>query len=180
MKHSLINEILEFWFSDEVKALWFKSTDEFDEQLKQRYETVWQQASDGLLDHWKETAQGAVALVIILDQFPLNMFRGDAKRYSTEAQSREIVRYAIFQHLDDALSKQQKAFLYLPFMHSEDLKDQQMGVDLFTAAGLEDNARYAHHHYSVVERFGRFPHRNVELGRDSTEEEISYLKTANW
>lgn len=180
MSKSLIDEILVLWFSDEVKALWFKSTDDFDAQLTKSYETVWQQAADGLLDHWKETANGAVALVIILDQFPLNMFRGQAKSFSTEAKSRDIARYAIDKKLDIDLNQGQKAFLYLPFMHSEDLQDQQKSIDLFVAAGLDDNAKYAKHHYGVVERFGRFPHRNEALGRESTEEEMAYLKTANW
>lgn len=180
MSQTLITEINEFWFSDEVSALWFKSTNEFDAQLKERYELVWQQASDGLLDHWKESAEGALALVIILDQFPLNMFRGLGKCYSTEAKSRETASYAIEKNLDRYLTNKQKAFLYLPYMHSESLKDQQKGIDLFEAAGLDDNARFAHHHFGVVERFGRFPHRNDELGRESTNEEIAYLKTANW
>ncbi len=180
MSDTLINGIIDFWFSDEVSALWFKSTDEFDAELKQRYETVWQQATDGLLDHWKTNARGALALVIILDQFPLNMFRGQGKRYSSEAKSREIANFAIDNALDKELSPKQKAFLYLPFMHSELLADQQKSIDLFTAAGLDDNAKFAQHHYGVIERFGRFPHRNEELGRKSSAEEIAYLKTSNW
>jgi len=180
MSDSLINDIIEFWFSKKVAALWFKSTDEFDAELKQKYETVWQQAADGLLDHWQKTPQGAIALVIILDQFPLNMFRGQGKRYSTEAKSREIAAYAIANGLDADMPLKHKAFLYLPFMHSEDLNDQQKSIDLFKAAGLDDNAKYAQHHYGVIERFGRFPHRNEELGRDSSEEEITYLKKAKW
>jgi len=180
MSHSLIQNIIELWFSDRVSALWFKSTDGFDAELKHNYETVWQQAADGLLDHWKKTPQGAVALVIILDQFPLNMFRGQGKRYSTEAKSREIAAYAIDNNLDKNLPLKQKAFLYLPFMHSEQLSDQQTSIDLFEAAGLDDNVRYAQHHYGVIKRFGRFPHRNEELGRTSSEAEIDYLKTAKW
>lgn len=180
MSNTLINRLLDYWFSAEVSALWFKSTDEFDAELTQRYELIWQQARDGLLDHWKQSAEGAVALVIILDQLPLNMFRGQAKRYSTEAKSREIAHYAIKHDFIINMPKKHQAFLYLPFMHSEDLSDQQLGIDLFAAAGLKDNVKYARHHYDVVERFGRFPHRNKELSRESTPEEIEYLKTANW
>lgn len=176
MSQVLIDEILEFWFSDPVAALWFKSTDEFDADLKQRYELIWQQAADGLLDHWIETAQGALALVIILDQFPLNMFRGQAISYATEAKSREIANDAVAQGLDTDLTDTQKTFLYLPFMHSENLKDQQISIALFEAAGRADNAKYARHHYAVIERFGRFPHRNEALGRRSTAQEIAYLK----
>ncbi len=180
MNDTLINDLLTHWFSDEVSPLWFKSTDEFDAELTQRYELIWQQARDGLLDHWKTSAEGVVALVIILDQLPLNMFRGQGKRYSTEAKSRDIAHYAIDHDLIKAMPDKHKAFLFLPFMHSENLNDQQLAIELFEAAGLDDNAKFARHHYDVVKRFGRFPHRNGELGRESTPDEIAYLKTSNW
>ncbi|MBL7004410.1 MAG: DUF924 domain-containing protein [Gammaproteobacteria bacterium] len=180
MNDVLIVSILSFWFSDATEPLWFNSTPEFDSQLQQQYEQVWEQAASGDLDDWKNSADGALALVIILDQFPLNMFRNQAKGYSTEAKAREIAQYAIKNNLTENMSKSQKAFLYLPFMHSEDINDQQRAIDLYDQAGLEGNARYARHHYGVIERFGRFPHRNEALGRVSTQEELDYLKTANW
>jgi uncharacterized protein (DUF924 family) len=176
----LVNEIIDFWFSDEVKPKWFNATPEFDALLRERFEKIWGLARTGMYDHWAQEPQSALALVIILDQFPLNMFRQDARQYSTEAHARTIARQLIDQGGDQQLSSTQKAFLYLPFMHSEDLKDQDYAVELYQKAGLEDNLRYAHHHRDVVKRFGRFPHRNEALGRKSSEQEIEYLKHANW
>ena len=176
----LIREILDFWFSDEVRPLWFKSTPEFDELLRERYENVWGLARADSYDHWEQEPESALALVIVLDQFPLNMFREDARQYSTEGHARRIARAAIEQGFDQQLSRQQQAFLYLPFMHSESIEDQNTSVALYEKAGLEDNLRYAIHHRDVIKRFGRFPHRNQALGRVSSEEEIEYLKDARW
>jgi len=176
----LVREIVDFWFSEESREKWFNSTLEFDERIRSRYEKLWGLARTGAYDHWEQEAQSALALVIILDQFPLNMFRHDARQYSTEAQARKIARGAIEKGLDEQLSPTQKAFLYLPFMHSEYLPDQQRSIELYEKAGLENNLSYARHHHDVVKRFGRFPHRNDALGRSSTSEEIEYLKKANW
>jgi len=176
----LVDEIVDFWFSDVVRPLWFNSTEAFDSELRERFEATWASARDGMYDHWAEEARSALALVIVLDQFPLNMFRQDARQYSTEAHARDIARQAIDNGLDQQLEAVQKAFLYLPFMHSEHLADQDRSVELYTAAGLEENLKFARHHRDVVARFGRFPHRNAMLGRDSSEEEIEYLKHARW
>ena len=176
----LVAEIIDFWFSDEARPRWFNSTPEFDELLRQRYEKVWGLARAGVYDHWAQEPLPALALVIILDQFPLNMFRQDARQYSTEAHARSIAGQLISGGGDQQLSNEQKAFLYLPYMHSEHLKDQDFAVELYEKAGLTDNLRYAHHHREVVQRFGRFPHRNQALGRESSAEEIEYLKNANW
>ena len=176
----LINEIISFWFSDEVQPLWFKSTDEFDDLLCQRYKATWELACAGNYDHWQLEANGALALVIVLDQFPLNMFRQDKRQYSTESHARKIAEYAIQQGLDNQLTDQQKAFIYLPYMHSESLDDQNLAVSLYERAGLESNLGFAKHHRDVVKQFGRFPHRNIALGRESTEQEIEYLKKSNW
>jgi uncharacterized protein (DUF924 family) len=176
----LIREILDFWFSDEVRPRWFKSTTEFDDLLRERYQHTWELARANTYDYWEQEAESALALVIILDQFPLNMFRTDARQYSTEAHARDIATGAIERGLDRQLSSEQKAFLYLPFMHSESMADQDRSVELYERAGLENNLKYALHHRDVVQRFGRFPHRNQVLGRESTPEEIEYLKTANW
>jgi len=176
----LIREIVDFWFSDEVSPKWFNSTPEFDELLRQHYEKVWGLARAGTYDHWENEAESALALVLILDQFPLNMFREQARQYSTEAHARQVAAHAIELGLDQALTKPQRAFLYLPFMHSESLEDQNRSVELYEKAGLKDNLAYARHHRDVIIRFGRFPHRNAVLGRSSTPEEIEYLKKARW
>ncbi len=176
----LIVEILEFWFSAEVKSKWFNSTPEFDDELRSRYEKTWGLARANSFDHWEQEAQGALALVIILDQFPLNMFRSDARQYSTEEHARRIAGHAVDMGFDQQLAKEQQAFLYLPFMHSESLDDQNYSVELYEKASLQDNLRFAKHHRDVIKRFGRFPHRNEALGRVSTAEENEYLKNANW
>lgn len=173
----MYQDLIDFWFSDEVSQYWFNSTEEFDRQLREDYAELWQQAADGALIEWQESASGSLSLVILLDQFPLNMFRGEAKCFSTEAQSREVAQTAIDQGFDIDMPTKQKSFLYMPFMHSESLDDQAKSLRIFSQPGLEDNFRFAKHHYDIVERFGRFPHRNAILGRDSTDAEIEYLNS---
>lgn len=170
-------EILDFWFSDEVRKLWFKSTPEFDALLRERFEALWTRASNGELDDWLQSAAGCLALVLVLDQFPLNMFRGQAQSFVSEAQSREVARLAIDKGFDQDLDARARAFLYMPFMHSEVLADQQLALQLFAQPGLEDNLRFARHHHHIIEKFGRFPHRNKALGRESSESEIEYLNS---
>ena len=172
-----ITELLAFWFSEPVKKLWFDSTPEFDAQLKQKYLPLVERAERGDLDSWAEDALGALALVIILDQFPLNMFRDQARSFATESKARQIAEYAVDHGLDQQLSAEQKAFVYLPFMHSENPADQDKSVELFEQAGLTENLRFANHHRELIRRFGRFPHRNRILGRESTVEEIDYLNS---
>ena len=169
--------LIDFWFSDEVSKRWFKSTAKFDRQLLDRYNETWQQAKRGDLDHWCETASGSLAMVILLDQFPLNMFRGEAKCFSTEAKALEVARAALDRGFDRELTAHQKSFLYMPFMHSEDLSDQALALKLFDQPGLEGNFRFSKHHYGIVERFGRFPHRNEILGRVSSDTEVDYLNS---
>lgn len=168
-------QVVDFWFSDAVSKLWFKSTPEFDRSLRDDYEALWRQARDGELDHWRDSAAGCLALVILLDQFPLNMFRGEARSYSTEAASRDVARHALERGFDRELEGKQRAFLYMPFMHSEQFEDQELALELFDQPGLEDNLRFARHHHDIVRRFGRFPHRNAVLGRSNTIAETEYL-----
>ena len=177
MEVNFYQSLIDFWFSDEVRKRWFKSTTQFDRQLLDRYEDTWQQAQQGDLDDWCDTALGSLAMVILCDQFPLNMFRGEAKSFSTEAKSREVARAAIDRGFDQELPARQKSFLYMPFMHSEDLEDQALALKLFDQPGLEDNFRFSKHHFRIVERFGRFPHRNEILGRKSTDAEVEYLNS---
>jgi len=167
--------MVKFWFSDAVRPLWFKSTPSFDKQLREQFESLWQQAAQGQLDSWAENAEGALALVILLDQIPLNIFRGEARSFSTESKARDIAGYAIDKRWDVTLPDEQKAFLYMPFMHSESLADQDRSVALYEASGLNDNLKFAKHHRELIHRFGRFPHRNAILGRESTEAERAYL-----
>lgn len=169
--------IINFWFSEDVKANWFNATPEFDQSLKDQFQPAWESAKSGQLKHWQDSAEGALALVIILDQLPLNMFRAQPESFSTEAMSREVAAHSIEQGFDQQLPDQQKAFLYLTYMHSEDLADQDRSIELFEQAGLTDNVKWAKHHRDIVKRFGRFPHRNAILGRKSSQAEIDYLNS---
>lgn len=171
-------KIIDFWFADDTRKLWFNSTPEFDRMLCERFEDTLKQASRGELDHWMEDAPGCLALVIVLDQFPLNIYRGNALGFATEARSRDVSRVAIEKGFDSMLTVEQKAFLYMPFMHSEDLADQELALKLFDQPGLESNLRFARHHHAIVETYGRFPHRNAVLGRVSTAAEIEYLNSS--
>lgn len=171
------DELISFWFSEPTSKRWFNSTPDFDNELRERYAELYAQAAQGKLDAWQASAQGALALVILLDQIPLNIFRGQAQSFATEAQARDVADRAIGRGLDQQLGDAQKAFLYMPFMHSEDLADQERSVALYSAAGLDSNLRFARHHRELIRRFGRFPHRNAILGRASTAEEIEYLNS---
>ncbi len=168
-------QITEFWFSDAVKKRWFNSSKEFDDELRDRFGTMVEAAINGELDDWLKSSEGVLALVILLDQLPLNIYRGEAESFAGEAKSREVATVAIEQGWDKQLDQQQRAFLYLPFMHSESLADQDRAVELFEEAGLDGNLRWAKHHREIVRRFGRFPHRNAILGRESTAEELAWL-----
>jgi uncharacterized protein (DUF924 family) len=167
--------IIDFWFAESTKKLWFNSTTEFDEYIRLKYQALWKQASEGQLESWQNTPLGALALVIILDQFPLNMFRGTAKSYATESHAIIISRAAISNNFDKELSVIQLPFLFMPLMHSEKLDDQNYSVYLFEQAKLDNNIRYAKHHRNIIERYGRFPHRNDILGRTNTAKELEYL-----
>ena len=170
-------DVLQFWFSDRVKPMRFRSTPEFDQEINEKFYRLWQEAISGKLDGWLDTAEGALALVIILDQFPLHMFRNEARAFFSEQQARDCAEHAILNKLDEDLNNEQKAFLYIPFMHSESISDQDRSVALYKAAGLTDNLRWAQHHREIIRRFGRFPHRNSTLGRKSSQQELDYLTT---
>lgn len=169
------SEILNFWFNEPVKNHWFQSTDEIDQTIRDRFEGVWREAAAGRLDHWAEGPEGALALVIVLDQFPLNMFRGRAEAFASEDKARAVAEWALDRGWDRELPLEQRHFIYLPYMHSEALADQERSVALYEESGLEDGLKWARHHRDIVRRFGRFPHRNAALGRESTPEEAAWL-----
>lgn len=169
------DELLEWWFSDAVRPLWFRSTPQFDAEVTIRCLATLSAARRGDLSDWAHQPGGALALVITLDQLPLNMFRGEPESFASEAEARRIAGRAIDQGFDAGLTDEGKAFLYMPFMHSETLADQDRSVELYAAAGLSENLKFARHHRDIVARFGRFPHRNAILGRKSTPEELAYL-----
>jgi uncharacterized protein (DUF924 family) len=172
-------EIIDFWFSDRVKSQWFASTPELDKEVMEKYEAIWEQAASGELDDWGDDPDGCLALVIILDQFPLNMFRGQAKSFKTEDKAVDVALTAVNEGLDQKIEKEKLAFLYMPFMHSEDLTNQDISVKLYKENNLDANIKFAEHHRDIIRKFGRFPHRNGILERESTAEEIVYLASKN-
>lgn len=168
-------DILSFWYTPPMPEHWFASTPTIDADIRERFGALWEQAAAGEWDHWQATPEGCLALCIVLDQFPLNMFRGEARSFSTEQQAVAVTKHAVAKGFDQQLPVERRSFLYMPLMHSEHLEDQDESVRLFEAAGLEANARFARHHREIVQYFGRFPHRNTALGRESTAEELTYL-----
>lgn len=169
--------IIEFWYSEKVKSKWFNSSIEFDKELKNNYEDVWMKALRGELSSWRDSSEGCLALAIILDQFPLNMFRGEVKSFSSEAVAVKVAKHAVENGLDKDIDTDKVSFLYMPLMHSENIDDQNLAINLFEQAGLVDNVKFAKHHRDIVEKYGRFPHRNEILNRESSHDELDYLKS---
>jgi uncharacterized protein (DUF924 family) len=168
--------ILDFWFQESTPEQWFKRDDSFDETIRSRFSKAHRQAALGELDAWTETAIGALSLVILLDQFSRNMFRDASTAFATDAKALAVSRGAIAAGLDKELDAGKRKFLYMPFMHSEDLGVQDEGLKLFGALNDPYTMEFAVQHREVVARFGRFPHRNEALGRISTPEEIEYMR----
>lgn len=171
------NNILHFWFSEKSRKYWFNQSDIFDEEINNRFSQHLLEANDRKYDHWKNQAQSALALVILLDQFSRNIYRLSPKAYNGDEYARQIALYVIDKQLDTELSKEEKSFLYMPFMHSESLSDQELSVKLFKEAELKHSIPYAIEHHDIIKRFGRFPHRNAILGRHSTQAELDYLNS---
>ena len=165
--------LLQFW-REAGPQRWFRRDDGFDAGFRERFLAAHEAAATGQLDDWGATPDGALALVLLLDQFPRNAFRGTPRMYATDAQARAAADAAIAAGHDLAVDPQLRPFFYLPFMHSEALPDLERCVALNDAIGGEP-ARYARHHRDIVARFGRFPHRNAVLGRPSSEQEERFL-----
>ncbi len=166
--------ILAFW-REAGPDRWYKRDDAFDAEIRDHYYDLWRTAAAGELSSWDASDDGTLALVILLDQFPRNMFRGDALTYSSDALARETARRALARGVDARVDPELREFLYLPFMHSEHLPDQLHCIELFRKVGDVEQLKYAEHHADIIRRFGRFPHRNPILGRAMTAEEQAFL-----
>ncbi|MDH5392946.1 MAG: DUF924 domain-containing protein [Gammaproteobacteria bacterium] len=171
------DKLIQFWFSEPMTKHWFSSTAQIDDEIKSKFERLWIQAAAGKLEHWRQSAEGCLALCIVLDQLPLNMYRGLAKSFATEQQAIATARHALALHFDELISRDKVAFLIMPLMHSESLHDQDLAVSLFEKHKLEANLRFAQHHRAIIENFARFPHRNRILGRKSSQAELDYLNS---
>jgi uncharacterized protein (DUF924 family) len=170
-------EILYFWFEETLPKLWFLKNPDFDQEIKDRFLTIYNMAKDGLCDSWNVDAEGCLALCILLDQFPRNMFRDQAESFQTDGKALLISKHAISKGFDQLLVPMRRRFIYLPFEHSEALNDQKKSVELFSTMKTDDplGYEYAVKHMEVIEKYGRFPHRNAILGRINSSEEEEYL-----
>lgn len=187
---SAIEAVLQFWFGDspsdlstysQRRKLWFGKQPAIDQEIHQRFYTLYLQAAGGELATWQASPLSALALIVLLDQFPRNMFRDTAQAFATDFKARAVAKAAISQGFDRVVPPVQRIFFYLPLEHSEDLADQQQSVQLAQALAnanpeLADIADYALRHQVVIERFGRFPHRNRILGRKTTPQEAEFLQ----
>ena len=176
---TLLMDVLTFWFGPDLtdppfREVWFKTDPAFDAAIKNRFSDAYIQAARGDFDD-ADTPHHMLAVVLILDQFPRNLFRGTAKAFATDDKALSIADSAIQQGFDDGLPTLMRVFLYMPFEHSEDQAVQERSLTLFARLNDDDIYRYAKDHYDVVARFGRFPHRNTLLGRTSTPEENTFL-----
>jgi uncharacterized protein (DUF924 family) len=167
-------DVVRFWH-DAGEKRWFRHDEAFDAQFRERFLAAHEAAAAGSLDHWLASAEGALALVLLLDQFPRNAFRGTPRMYATDAKARASADLAIRAGFDRMVPQDLRQFFYLPFMHSEQLEDLERCVTLNEPVGGE-SLRYARHHRDIVARFGRFPHRNATLGRPSTADEEAFLR----
>ncbi len=166
--------VVGFW-RDAGYASWFNGGEQFDLQCRERFADAHFAAARREYEHWMDSADGALALLVLLDQIPRNIFRGSGHAFATDPLALHYARRMVDAGLDQAVDAELRAFAYLPFEHSEDLADQRHSVALFDALGNEGYARYAQAHLDVIERFGRFPHRNRALGRVNTPEEQAWL-----
>ena len=167
--------VLSFWFDELKPEDWFKKNLSLDKDIARRFASTHLALAGNIPDVWRASADNVLALVIVLDQFPRNIYRGTPLAFATDGLALKEARSAIGANLDQLVDEKQRQFYYMPFEHSESLNDQQRAVELFTSLGNAELLKYAHMHHEVIAEFGRFPHRNPILGRESTPEEVAYL-----
>lgn len=182
MAEPLAQEITEFWIGAGPEA-WYRRDDDFDAEIRTRFGAAWQRAAAGAMDHWINAAPTALALMILLDQFPRNMFRADPRAFATDAKVLGLAKDALEMGHDLSIQEPERQFFYLPFMHSEDLADQTRAIELIETRMPQTgqgNVIHARAHAEIIRRFGRFPYRNADLGRDMTAEEQAFLDAGGY
>ncbi|HEY9538332.1 MAG TPA: DUF924 family protein [Kiloniellaceae bacterium] len=175
-----LEDVLGFWFAPGREAQWFEVSETFDGEVRRALLSHFEAARLGKYESWRREPRGCVALCLLFDQMPRNVFRGTPRAFASDADARAVTRHALAQGFDRALTVSERLFLYLPLEHSENLKDQEDCVRLM--AGLQDGGElllYAERHRDIIARFGRFPHRNAILGRESSEAELTFLSQPN-
>lgn len=174
--------VLDYWLGEVGTEGWYAGGAELDDQIRALWADLWQAARDGGLDHWAEGTVGTLALLILCDQFPRNMWRGSADAFATDAIARAAARKAVAEGWDIGAPEPERQFFYLPFEHSEDPDDQALAVELFTTRMPEaaETILHARAHQAIIARFGRFPFRNAALGRETTPEEQEFLQSGGY
>ncbi|MCK9984827.1 MAG: hypothetical protein AzoDbin1_01299 [Azoarcus sp.] len=172
----MYRQILNFWFDEASPAQWWQKDAAFDRMVAERFGEVHTQAARGELFDWRSTAAGRLAEVIVLDQFSRNMFRDSAAAFACDGMALVLAQEAIAAGAEQALRPVERSFLYMPFMHSESLRIHEVAVQLFERNGIPDDLDFELRHKAIIERFGRYPHRNALLGRESTPDEVDFLK----
>jgi uncharacterized protein (DUF924 family) len=172
----MYEEILGFWFEEIEPSQWWKKDEDFDRSLIRRFSDIHARAARCELFEWRAIPQGRLAEIIVLDQFSRNMFRDTPLAFANDPLALALAQEAVAARADQALGPAQRSFLYMPYMHSESLKIHEVAVELFRRNGIQGNLDFEMKHKNIIERFGRYPHRNGILGRASTEEEIEFLK----
>ncbi len=168
--------ILSFWFDELTPAMRFSKDTQLDQKISEKYLAIYNEAAQGNLKTWRATPEGRLAEIIILDQFPRNIFRDSAKAFATDKLALSLAQEAVVAKDDQKLPPEKRSFLYMPYMHSEDAQIHDVAVSLFSQPGLEMNLKFELMHKNIIDRFGRYPHRNQALGRASTDEELAFLK----
>lgn len=166
-------EIVAFWRAAGAER-WFKKDAAFDDSIRDKFLPTQEAAAAGRFSHWEASAEGALALLLLFDQFPRNMFRNSPRAFANDAMARAVAKRSIAAGFDRDMGPLRQ-FFFLPFMHSEDMADQERGIALYAAAGDDHGLKSSHFHADIIRKFGRFPHRNAVLGRHSTPEEIAFL-----
>lgn len=168
--------LLHFWFTEIDHALWFKKDADFDRLLAERFGALHTKAIAGELSGWRDTPHGRLAEIIVLDQFSRNLFRDSPRAFAQDGMALVLAQEAVRNGADAVLTPQERAFLYMPYMHSESASVHETAVELFTQLGIPNNLDFELRHKAIIDRFGRYPHRNAVLGRASTPEEIAFLQ----
>ncbi|MEH6757260.1 MAG: DUF924 family protein [Parasphingorhabdus sp.] len=174
-------EVVHFWFDELGPDDWFGSKNTVDETVIERFQELWEEQKSKVADDFLDNPEMVLAAIILFDQFPRNMFRDTAEAFATDHLALQIAKKAIDREFDDKLTEQQRVFMYMPFMHSEDMEDQTRSLGLFTALGFENNIKFAKAHRDIIAEYGRFPHRNAVLGRETRPEEQAAIEEgAHW
>ncbi len=172
-------EVIHFWFEEIESSRWYKRDDSFDELLRKRFLSVHESATKAELFCWRDTAEGRLAEIIVLDQFSRNMFRDQPQSYAFDGLALCLAQAAIAAGADEELCDRKRAFMYMPYMHSESVEIHEVAITLFARLKTGNNLEYEKSHKAIIDRFGRYPHRNELLSRPSTPEEIAFLEKAN-